>query len=112
MDYLLSLSDTVASKKDFLTKLFNQYSSVKFAVDIVNYASIKYLQADELVLLFLQLDQHLNAIHFVEQLIHEKGANCEREEADKLQTCFDILKKYSYLVDEKVNEREFDLIFI
>ena len=88
--------------KDFLTKLFNQYPSVKFAVDIINYIPIKYLQADELVLLFLQLDQHLNAIQFVEQLIQEKGANCEKEEAEKLQTCFDLLKKYSYLAVNKV----------
>ena len=88
--------------KDFLSKLFNQYPSVKFAVDIINYSPIKYFQADELVLAFLQLDQHLNAIQFVEQLIEEKGHNCEKEEAEKLHTCFDLLKKYSYLVDDKV----------
>jgi hypothetical protein len=98
--------------KDLLTKLFNQYPSVKFAVDIINYGSIKYLQADELVLLFLQLDQHLNAIQFVEQLIQAKGTNCEKEEAEKLQTCFDILKKYSYLVDDKVNDKKNLLYFL
>ncbi|CAF5093202.1 unnamed protein product, partial [Rotaria sp. Silwood1] len=63
----------------------------------------KYIQADELVLLFLQLDQHLNAIQFVEQLIQEKGTNCEKEEAEKLQTCFDLLKKYSYLASDKTS---------
>lgn len=88
--------------KDFLMKLFNQYPSVKFAVDMINYSSIQYFQADELVLAFLQLDQHLNAIQFIEQLIEERGKNCEKEEAEKLQTCFDLLKKYSYLVDDKV----------
>jgi len=97
--------------KDLLIKLFNQYPSVKFAVDIINYASTKYFNADELVLLFLQLDQHLNAIQFVEQLIQAKGTNCEKEEAEKLQTCFDILKKYSYLVDDKVYDKQSCLIF-
>jgi hypothetical protein len=97
--------------KDFLINLFNQYPSVKFAVDIINYLPKKYLQADELVLLFLQLDQHLNAIQFVEQLIQEKGADCEKEEAEKLQTCFDLLKKYSYLVDDKVYNKESCLVF-
>lgn len=101
LDYLNSISDSIPDMKDFLIKLFNQYSSIRFAVDIVNYSSIKYLQADELVLLFLQLDQHINAIQFVEQLLEEKGSHCEKEEAEKLQTCFDLLKKYSYLVDEK-----------
>ena len=90
--------------KEFLMRLFNQYPTIRFAVDIVKYSSIKHLQADELVLLFLQLDQHIHAIQFVEQLIDEKGTNCDKGEADKLQTCFDLLKKYSYLVDEKVSQ--------
>lgn len=102
LDYLISVCDSIVSMKDLLIKLFNQYPSVKFAVDIINYASIKYFHADELVLLFLQLDQYLNAVQFVEQLMEEKGSNCEKKEAEKLQTCFDILKKYSYLMDEKV----------
>lgn len=102
LSYLNSVADSISSMKDFLMKLFNQYPSVKFAVDIINYSSIKYFQADELVLAFLQLDQHLNAIQFVEQLIEEKGNHCEKEEAEKLHTCFDLLKKYSYLVDDKV----------
>lgn len=88
---------------DLLIKLFNEYPSVKFAVDIVNYAQIKYLPVDEIVLLFLQLDQHVNAIQFVEQLIQEKGNSYEKQEAEKLQTCFDLLKKYSYLADDKVH---------
>jgi hypothetical protein len=95
--------------KDLLTRLFNQYSSVKFAVDIMNYIKTKYFLADELVLLFLQLDQHVNAIQFVEQLIQEKGTNFEKEEAEKLHTCFDLLKKYSYLVDDKVYHKELGL---
>ena len=102
LDYLNSIADAIPDMKEFLIKLFNQYPSIRFAVDIVNYSSIKCLQADELVLFFLQLDQHINAIQFVEQLIEEKGSKCEKEEAEKLQTCFDLLKKYSYLVDEKV----------
>lgn len=102
LDYLISVSDSIESMKDFLIKLFNQYPSVKFAVDIINYASIKYFHADELVLLFLQLDQHLNAIQFVEQLMEEQNESSTKEEAEKLQTCFDILKKYSYLIDDKV----------
>jgi hypothetical protein len=97
--------------KELLIKLFNQYPSIKFAVDIINYASRKYFHADELVLLFLQLDQHLNAIQFVEQLIQEKGTHYEKEEAEKLQTCFDILKKYSYLMEDKVYDKEFYLFF-
>ncbi|CAF3689467.1 unnamed protein product [Rotaria sp. Silwood1] len=103
LDYLISVADSIPSMQDLLIKLFNQYPSVKFAVDIVNYAPKKYIQADELVLLFLQLDQHLNAIQFVEQLIQEKGTNCEKEEAEKLQTCFDLLKKYSYLASDKTS---------
>ncbi len=112
LDYLISVSDSILSMKDLLIKLFNQYPSVKFAVDIINYASTKYFNADELVLLFLQLDQHLNAIQFVEQLIQAKGTNCEKEEAEKLQTCFDILKKYSYLVDDKVYDKKILLNFL
>jgi hypothetical protein len=104
LNYLISISDSISPMKDFLTRLFNEYPSIKFAVDIVSYPTKKYLQADELVLFFLQLDQHLNAIQFVEQLIQEKGPDCEKEEAEKLQTCFDLLKKYSYLVDDKVND--------
>ncbi|CAF1013438.1 unnamed protein product [Rotaria sordida] len=103
LDYLISIDESIPSMQDLLTKLFNQYPSIKFAVDIVNYAPKKYLQADELVLLFLQLDQHVNAIQFVEQLIQEKGTNCEKEEAEKLQTCFDLLKKYSYLAYDKAS---------
>ena len=102
LDYLLSVANLIPSMKDLLTKLFNEYPCVKFAVDIINYTSMRYLQADELVLLFLQLDQHLNAIQFVEQLIQEKGANYEKQEIEKLQTCFDLLKKYSYLVNDEV----------
>lgn len=102
LDYLISVSDSMPSMRDLLTQLFNEYPSVKFAVDIVNYPPEKYLQADEIVLLFLQLDQHVNAIQFVEQLIKEKGENCEKQEAEKLQTCFDLLKKYSYLAGDKV----------
>ncbi|CAF3312584.1 unnamed protein product [Rotaria socialis] len=103
LDYLTSVANLIPSLPDLLTKLFDQYPSVKFAVDIVNYTPEKYLQADELVLLFLQLDQHVNAIQFVEQLIQEKGKNCEKQEAEKLQTCFDLLKKYSYLADDKTS---------
>ncbi len=112
LDYLISISHSIDSTKDLLIKLFNQYPSVKFAIDITKYASIKYLHGDELVLLFLQLDQYLNAVQFVEQLIQEKGANYEKEEAEKLQTCFDILKKYSYLVDEKVCWKKSYLFFV
>jgi hypothetical protein len=82
--------------KYLLIKLFNQYPSVKFAVDINNYIPLKHFQADELVLLFLRIDQHVNAIQLVEQLIQDKGANCKKEEIDKLQTCLDLLNKYSY----------------
>jgi len=106
LDYLISVADSIPSMKDFLTKLFNQYPSVKFAVDIIKYASTKYLQADELVLFFLQLDQHLNAIQFVEQLMEEKQTMSEAE-TEKLRRCFDILKKYSYLADDKVYDNDF-----
>ena len=88
--------------KEFLLKLFHQYPSVKFAVDLMSYGSEKYFQIDELVLLFLQLDQHLHAIEFIDQLVEEKHSNFDKEEAEKLQICSDILKKYSYLADEKV----------
>lgn len=98
----MSVSKSISSMREFITKLFNEYPSVQFAVDIINYAPTRYIQTDELVLLFLQLDQHLSAIQFVEQLIQEKGTTCEKQEAEKLQTCFDLLKKYSYLVDDKV----------
>ncbi len=101
LDYLISVADSIPCMKDFLTKLFNQYPSVKFAVDIIKYGSTRCLQADELVLFFLQLDQHLNAIQFVEQLMQEKQTMSEAE-TEKLQRCFDILKKYSYLADDKV----------
>ncbi|UJR30025.1 hypothetical protein I4U23_017570 [Adineta vaga] len=99
MDYLISNVDSIPNMKDVLIKLFNQHPSIKFGVDIVKHASTKYLQADELVLLFLQLDQHINAIQFVEQLMEEKDSTCECEK-EKLQRCFDILKKYSYLADK------------
>lgn len=49
------------------------------------------------------MDQHFNGIQFVERLIEDKGPTCEKEEAEKLKTCFDLLKKYSYLVDDKAN---------
>lgn len=100
IDYLVSISQTISPMKEFLTKLFHEYPSVKFAVDIIRTTSNQYFQADEIVLFFLQLDQHLNAIQFVEKLLEEKGSNCEKHEADKLKTCFDLLKKYSYLANE------------
>ncbi|CAF0760088.1 unnamed protein product [Adineta steineri] len=105
LDYLISIIDFNPNIKDTIIQLFNQYPSVKFAVDIVKTAPNGYLQADEIVLLFLQLDQHLNAMQFVEQLMQEKDTMCKTE-TDKLQTCFDILKKYSHLADNKGSSPE------
>ena len=102
LDYLSSVSGSISSMKDLLSQLFHRFPSVKFAVDLMNYIPVKHFQADELVLFFLHLDQHRNAIQFVEQLMHSEGAQSGKEEANKLQTCFDLLRKYSYLVDDKV----------
>ena len=88
--------------KDLLSQLFHRCPSVKFALDLMNYFPVKHFQADELVLFFLQLDQHLNAIQFVEQLMQREGTRSGEDEANKLQTSFDLLRKYSYLVDGKV----------
>ncbi|CAF1348353.1 unnamed protein product [Adineta ricciae] len=100
LDYLIANANSIPNMKDTLTELFHQHPSIKFAIDIVKNASMTYLQGDELVLLFLQLDQHFNAIQFVEQLMQEKEVVCEIEK-EKLQRCFDILKKYSYLAEDK-----------
>lgn len=89
--------------KDLLLKLFTHYPSVKFAVDLMTNPSMKCFQADELVLLFLEFDQHFNAILFIDQLIQLNQSNSNKDdEREKLQICSDILKKYSYLADEKV----------
>jgi len=63
---------------------------------------MKYFQIDEIVLLFLEFDQHFNAILFIDQLIEQNQSNSNKNECDKLRICSDILKKYSYLADEKV----------
>ncbi|CAF1130451.1 unnamed protein product [Adineta ricciae] len=100
LDYLIANANSIPNMKDTLTELFHQHPSIKFAIDIVKNAPMTYLQGDELVLLFLQLDQHFNAIQFVEQLMQEKEVVCEIEK-EKLQRCFDILQKYSYLAEDK-----------
>lgn len=106
VDFLLSLNEPVASTKESLTKLFNLNPSVDFALNIMKSSSTKYFQADEIVLLFLQVDQHLNGIRFVEELMNEPEFSSEKEQIDKLKTSFDLLKKYSFLVEEKVRPEE------
>ena len=98
----MSISESISTTKDNLTKLFHEYPSVTFAVNIIKYSSNKYFQADELVLFFLQLDQHMNAMEFVEILLKDNEMNSEKEQAEKLKTCFDLLKKYSYLANNHV----------
>jgi hypothetical protein len=102
VDYLLSASDSIVSMKELLVTLFHRHPSVNFAVDIVTHASNRYVQVDELVLLFLELDQHAEAVEFVERLMNDRAARCHTEDAVKLKLSYDLLKKYSYLADEQV----------
>lgn len=111
MDYLISVADALPNVKDVLIKLFQQYPSVRFGVDIVKNASTTHIQADELVLLFLQLDQHLSAVQLVEHLLHNNETTCEMEK-QKLHRCFDILKKYAYLADDKVSTSSPSPLFV